>query len=760
MTHLLMACRAFAFALVLAGLFPSSALAAAPAAQAASSEAGHQRLADLLEDDAARAALIEQLRKLGDDASADALAAETPESSIAARVADFSQRVAQGTVRETRNAVDSVGDAWNRLLSADPQALAWLVGEFALLVVVTLVAFRLLSIAAGFIFRALDRSAAAYSGPSAIVWVRRALAIAGATLTDLATIVLAGAAGYAVALFVLGTAGELRPQESFFLNAFLVVEALRAVLRLVFSRHGEHLRVLPAGSEETAYWYAWASRMVFFIGYGLLLLVPLINHFVTAELGRAVAIVIMLTALLRAAVIVMQNRARTRAALEVLGERMASPFARVSLAIGARIWHVVAIIYLAAILVTSILYPEEALPFMLAASGQTIVAVVVGIALAALLTQVILRRIRIGDELRAKFPLLEARLNAYVPTALKIARFLILAVVLAFIVDAWTPFDLGAWVASDAGAGLIGRLFSVALIVVLALLVWLVIASWIEFRLNPDAGAAPNPRARTLLTIFRNAVAIALVVVTSMVVLAEIGINIAPLLAGAGVLGLAIGFGAQKLVQDVITGVFIQLERVIDVGDTVTAGGITGTVERMTIRSLGLRDLSGTYHLLPFSSVDTVSNYNRDFAYHVGEYGIGYREDTDEAIAHLRAAFGELLQDPALRGQIIGDQLEVHGVTALADSAVNIRVRIKTLPGSQFPIGRAYNRLVKRHFDAAGIEIPFPHMTLYFGEDKQGKAPPAWLKLLGAEGGDLLAAGEAPQITREVKSRDDTPRPA
>ena len=102
----------------------------------------------------------------------------------------------------------------------------------------------------------------------------------------------------------------------------------------------------------------------------------------------------------------------------------------------------------------------------------------------------------------------------------------------------------------------------------------------------------------------------------------------------------------------------------------------------------------------------------------------------------------------------------MHGVTALADSAVNIRVRIKTLPGSQFPIGRAYNRLVKRHFDAAGIEIPYPHMTLYFGEDKQGKAPPAWLKLLGAEGGDLLAAGEAPQITREVKSRDDTPSPA
>jgi small conductance mechanosensitive channel len=122
---------------------------------------------------------------------------------------------------------------------------------------------------------------------------------------------------------------------------------------------------------------------------------------------------------------------------------------------------------------------------MLAATGQTIAAVVVGIALAALLTQVILRRIRIGDEMRAKFPLLEARLNAYVPTALKVARFVILGVVLAFIVDAWTPFDLGAWVSSDAGATFIGRLLSVALIIMLALLVWLVIASWIEFRLNP-----------------------------------------------------------------------------------------------------------------------------------------------------------------------------------------------------------------------------------------------------------------------------------
>ena len=165
----------------------------------------------------------------------------------------------------------------------------------------------------------------------------------------------------------------------------------------------------------------------------------------------------------------------------------------------------------------------------------------------------------------------------------------------------------------------------------------------------------------------------------------------------------------------------------------------------MTIRSLGMRDLSGTYHLLPFSSVTTVANYNRDFGYHVGEYGIGYREDSDEAIVQLRAAFDELRQDPAFAGLILSSELEVHGVTALADSSVNIRVRIKTVAGSQFPVGRAYNRLVKRHFDAAGIEIPFPHMTLYFGEDKQGKAPPARISMLGvgpAPGGVGRSAGE------------------
>src|SRR5690606_6008572 len=203
--------------------------------------------------------------------------------------------------------------------------------------------------------------------------------------------------------------------------------------------------------------------------------------------------------------------------------------------------------------------------------------------LARLLGTVIMRRIELPEDTRARFPLLESRLNAYIPGMLKVARFGILAVVVAIIVDAWTAFDLASSAMSDTGMAAIGRIVTVLFIIGLALLAWLLAASWIEYRLNPAAGREPTPRIRTLLTLFRNAVAITLVVLTTMVVLAELGVNIGPLIAGAGVLGLAIGFGSQKLVQDVITGLFIQLERAIDVGDVVTAGGITGTVEKLTI---------------------------------------------------------------------------------------------------------------------------------------------------------------------------------
>ena len=178
-----------------------------------------------------------------------------------------------------------------------------------------------------------------------------------------------------------------------------------------------------------------------------------------------------------------------------------------------------------------------------------------------------------------------------------------------------------------------------------------------------------------------------------------------------------------------ITGVFIQLENAMNTGDFISVGGNSGTVERVGIRSVAMRDLYGTYHIVPFSSVDAVSNYTKEFGNHVGEYGIAYRESIDEAIIQLEAAFEELKQGK-FKDDVLAP-LNVAGVVALADSSVNIRVVIKTTPGNQWAVGRAYNRLVKMYFDKAGIEIPFPHTTLYFGEDKDGSAPAGNIRLAG-----------------------------
>src|SRR5690606_17253697 len=167
-------------------------------------------------------------------------------------------------------------------------------------------------------------------------------------------------------------------------------------------------------------------------------------------------------------------------------------------------------------------------------------------------------------------------------------------------------------------------------------------ASWIEYRLNPELRAV-TARERTLLSLFSNAFVIALAVLTVMTVLTQLGINIAPLLAGAGVVGLAIGFGAQKLVQDIINGAFIQFENTMNEGDIVTAGPITGVVEKLTIRSVSLRDVNGVMHMIPFSSVDTVSNFSKTFSYYVADMRVAYRENLDSVKAAMDEAFERLM---------------------------------------------------------------------------------------------------------------------
>jgi small conductance mechanosensitive channel len=203
--------------------------------------------------------------------------------------------------------------------------------------------------------------------------------------------------------------------------------------------------------------------------------------------------------------------------------------------------------------------------------------------------------------------------------------------------------------------------------------------------------------------------------VASLIVLRELGVDITPILTGAGIAGLAVGFGAQNLVRDVISGFFLILEDQVRVGDVAIINGKGGLVEAIRLRTIVLRGLDGTVHVFPNGAVSELSNMTKDFSYYVIDVGVAYKESVDRVMEVLRATGEELRMDPAYRDRILSP-LEILGVDNFADSAVVIRVRIKTVPIQQWNVGRELRRRIKNAFDAQGIELPFPHVSVYFGE--------------------------------------------
>jgi small conductance mechanosensitive channel len=218
-------------------------------------------------------------------------------------------------------------------------------------------------------------------------------------------------------------------------------------------------------------------------------------------------------------------------------------------------------------------------------------------------------------------------------------------------------------------------------------------------------------RVRTLGTLIENTVAVAVVACSVLMVLRELGLDIMPLLTGAGIAGLAIGFGAQTLVKDVISGFFLILENQVRVGDVASINGTGGLVEAIRLRTITLRDLHGTVHVFPNGSITTLSNLSKDFSFAVLDVGVAYKEDTDRVVEVLRRVAAELREDPEL-GPTVLEPLEVLGVDQFGESAVVIKVRMKTLPLKQWAVGRELRRRIKKAFDREGIEIPFPHRTV------------------------------------------------
>ena len=721
---------------------------AAPDAAAAGNDApqGDAATGEAAKDEAAAEA--EALKSVAENAHAAVVSA-----------AAWPKKVAGAAVQVLREVGTRISDSWDALVgvfsgrdlmlrSVNFETFWQATLNLALIIGATLLFLRGLQLASRPLKRRLQERVLREGRFTPLV--RRLLGVVGVSLLDVLVLALSLLFCSLMAVLLVSETETMTTQAEFFMRAFVAIELLKIGIRTVFYPRYPGLRLLPCTDAAAIYWNRWFATLLHLLGYGYLVAFPLIKINLSPSLGMVFSALLALSAFIYGMVVVIRQRSAVRLALRHYAEETNSVIFAGALRVFSSIWHLLAIAYFLMLFVLNLLSGEKELPYVLRATSYTILWVCGGLLLSALMTQYIHREIRFKPETARRLPGLAKRLNFYVPLGLRFLRFGMIWLVCFSLLDAWSVIDLNAWAASPRGLLLVSKFWNIFIILAVALITWLISVVFIERYLSAEISV----RTQTLLSLFRSAWAVIIFVSTAIMILIEIGINIGPLIAGAGVFGLAVGFGAQTLVKDVITGIFFQIENAINTGDIVTVDGITGRAEQVGIRSVGIRDSSGTYHLIPFSNVTRVSNYMRGHANHIAEYGIAYRENIDEAMEQLRAAFNELVKGEMKR--YILEPINIQGVSQLADSAVMLRVSIKTTPGDQWVVGRAYNRLVKMYFDAAGIEMPFPTMEIYFGQDKDGSAPPLHVRYR-AEGKThpAPAAAEKPAEAFHVENKDD-----
>lgn len=502
-------------------------------------------------------------------------------------------------------------------------------------------------------------------------------------------------------------------------NAIILVGLVMCVVRALLAPDAPSLRPIRCSDAAAAYLVIWVWRIVSVLVFGLVAadagLVLGMDATTHAFLGKTVWLIVAALVV----VVVLQTRRAVRRAIRA-PDGTEGLWATIRNRIGD-LWHVVAITYVVAAWLVRALEIPDGFTRMLEVSITSFIIVGIAKGLERLLARTLETYFIPADQVAADLSDIRARLHRYLPLGhrLAVAALWVLAGLLLF--EAWglSPLD---WFTSGAlGGRLLAALFSIATTIAVALVIWEMANITIERHLkalSKSAQAARSARARTLIPMLRTTMMIAIVIAVVISILSEIGVNVAPLLAGAGVIGIAVGFGSQKLVQDVITGIFLLFEDAIAVGDVVALGGLSGVVENLTVRSIRLRALDGAIHIIPFSAVTTVTNMTRDYGYAVFDIGISYDADPDRAATVLRE-IGREMREEDRWAAVIREPLEVMGVERLADSAVIVRARFKTEPGGHWAVSREFLRRVKRRFAKEGIEIPFPTRKVVV-EDQPG----------------------------------------
>lgn len=752
----------------LAGIaLPAGAAEPSAPAEAAAKPADLQRLVDTLEDETKRKAFVGDLKALIDVQKKEE-AKRAP--SLGTRVLELVSSKMEGAGAQLGAAAEAVLDlprlaGWIQNGLADPQRRAdWLVlvAKLALVLAAGLVAQQ----AAQWLLR---RPYALIKAQAAASKMTRILLALLRTVLDLVAIGAFLAVTYAV-LTLTEPNHTARVAALAFINAIVASRAILAVAKLVFAPNFASMRFLPMTGETANYGYLWVRRLTYLTVYGYFAIEALPALGVLTGAHETLRKLLGLIVCLLLIILVMQNRHAV--AHEIRGD--AGPFLGQFRRRLADVWHLLVIMYLVTIYGVWALELPGGFEFILRATLVSLVILAIAQGVVLVLGRVIRRGFSLNDEQKIRFPGLEARANKYLPVLMIVAQVFIYGVAALAFLQTW-GLGVVEWLSSPLGIAVAGRIARIVMIVAIALIVWEVVSAMVERYLaatDHDGHVVHRgQRAQTLLPLLRNIVLIVISVMITLTVLSELGVDTGPLLAGAGILGLAVGFGAQTFVKDVITGFFILVEDTVAVGDVVEVGGHGGKVEAMSIRSIQLRDVHGDVHRVPFSEVKSTINRSKGFSFAVFQIGVAYREDTDRCMNVIREVGDEMLTDAGLAADILAD-IEIMGVESFADSAVVIGARIKVKAGKQVGVQRGFNRLLKKRFDAEGIEMPFPHQTVYFGVDRRGEAPPAHIRIENPAREDRRAASDAPvQLVKppegeqsdfedEVSAKDAMPRPS
>ena len=553
---------------------------------------------------------------------------------------------------------------------------------------------------------------------------RRLPFLVGRLLLDLVPIALFATAANVLLGTSLGTPVPVRIATLFVVQCYLSARIILALSALLFTPSSPRLRLLHISDWGAGFMSRWVRRLaiVGIAGYAI----PGVGLQFGMYRSAYDALLKLFALALHIALVIAVLQAREPVARRIRARHGAPAAWALVLNRAADIWHLVAIFYIVALWLVWAVELRNGYVRLVHFFLVT-VAVLIASRVVAVMLLGGLDRARALPHAVARLPGFESRAAAYFPALRTLLMTFIAAATTVALFEAWGLDFIGWFEGNGLGRRAISALLTIGVTILLAVLAWEGVNSAIEIhlaRLGSSAQLARAGRLRTLLPMMRTLLLATILLVVALMSLDELGVNIAPLLAGAGVVGIAVGFGSQKLVQDLITGLFLLLENAMQVGDVVILGGLSGTVEALSIRAIRLRALDGSVHIIPFSAVTTVTNQTRDYSYALLDISIGLNEEPEHIVTVLKDVAETMRQETRWQG-IVLEPLDVMGIEKFVDTAWVMRVRIKTQPASRWAVSRELNRRIKVAFDDQAIESPFTSYRVLSNNPAPPPAPAA-----------------------------------